>query len=90
MTRTVRASRLNKHYGEPFLEIHPSDAANFGINDANLIEVRNSFGVVILRALVTDRVPPRSVFAPIHWTGEVASQSIVSDLVPPIVDPVSG
>ncbi len=90
MTRTVRASRLNQHYGEPFLEIHPSDAANFGIKDADLIEVRNSFGVVILRALVTDRVHPRSVFAPIHWTGEVASQSIVSDLVPPIVDPVSG
>jgi len=90
MTRTARASRLNQHYGEPFLEIHPSDADNHGIMDADLIEVRNGLGGAILRALVTDRVPPGSVFAPIHWTGEVASQPIVSDLVPPIVDPVSG
>ncbi len=90
MTRTARASRLNQHYGEPFLELHPSDANSLGILDADLIEVRNEFGVAILRALITDRVAQGSVFAPIHWTGEDASQSIVSDLVPPVVDPVSG
>jgi len=90
MTRTARASRLNQHYGEPFLELHPSDANSLGVSDADLIEVRNDFGVAILRALITDRVSQGSVFAPIHWTGEVASQSIVSDLVPSVVDPVSG
>ncbi|NKW91226.1 molybdopterin-dependent oxidoreductase [Rhodobacteraceae bacterium R_SAG9] len=90
MTRTARAPRLNQHYGEPFLEIHPKDAAKVGLNDADLVDLRNDFGVAVLRALITDRVSEGSVFAPIHWTGEVASQSIVSDLVPPVVDPVSG
>lgn len=90
MTRTARASRLNQHYGEPFLELHPGDAKKLGISHADLIEVRNDLGVAILRVLITDRVTQGSVFAPIHWTGEIASQSIVSDLVPPVVDPVSG
>lgn len=90
MTRTARASRLNQHYGEPFLEVNPRDAEKLGITDANLVEAHNDFGGAIFRVLITDRVAEGNVFAPIHWSGEVASNSIVSDLVPPTFDPVSG
>ncbi|WP_294223870.1 nitrate reductase [uncultured Shimia sp.] len=90
MSRTGQSPRLNQHYGEPFLEIHPTDAIQHGFLEADLVKVSNSFGSVILRALVTDRVRQGQVFAPIHWTGETAGNSVVSDLVPPVVDPVSG
>ncbi|MFY0662682.1 MAG: molybdopterin-dependent oxidoreductase [Shimia sp.] len=90
MTRTGRAPRLNQHYGEPFLEIHPENANQIGVNDADLVVVQNDNGTVILRALITERVAQGSVFAPIHWSSDVASRAVVSDLVPAIVDPVSG
>ncbi|MCP4209109.1 MAG: molybdopterin-dependent oxidoreductase [Shimia sp.] len=90
MTRTARASRLNQHYGEPFIEIHPQDATELEITDADLVNVHNDLGAVTLRALITDRVAKKNTFAPIHWAGVTSSQSIVSDLVPPVVDPISG
>ncbi|WP_299424938.1 nitrate reductase [uncultured Shimia sp.] len=90
MTRTGRATRLNQHYGEPFLEIHPEDATQLDVSDADLVEVQNENGTVILRALLTNRVARGSVFAPIHWSNEDASRAVVSDLVPAIVDPISG
>ncbi|SMP17911.1 nitrate reductase [Shimia sagamensis] len=90
MSRTGQSPRLNQHYGEPFLEIHPSDAIQLGLVEADLVKVSNPFGSVVLRALVTDRISQGQVFAPIHWTGETAANSVVSDLVAPDVDPVSG
>jgi assimilatory nitrate reductase catalytic subunit len=44
----------------------------------------------VLRVLVTDRVQPGQVFAPIHWTDRNAPSGRVRALVPPRVDPVSG
>lgn len=90
MSRTARAARLNQHYGEPFLEIHPEDALALGLRPADLAEVTNSFGRAVLRVLVTDRVARGDVFAPIHWTGQTASEGRVSDLVSQATDPISG
>ncbi|ADM10755.1 putative nitrate reductase, large subunit protein [Parvularcula bermudensis HTCC2503] len=90
MTRTGRAARLNKHIAEPFAEIHPDDAAAHGILDASLVRVKNDDGEAVVRALLTDRQQRGSVFVPMHWTGQAASQARVDTLVPPLVDPVSG
>ncbi|MGB3409128.1 MAG: molybdopterin-dependent oxidoreductase, partial [Jannaschia sp.] len=68
MTRTAKAPRLNQHLGEPFLEIHPQDAIALGVAAATLVEVTSPTGRCVLRALVTDRVRPGEVFAPMHWT----------------------
>ena len=90
MTRTAKAPRLNQHLGEPFLEIHPSDAEASGIAPATLIAVSSTTGRAIFRALITDRVRPGHVFAPIHWTGQTAPSGRVDALVPSAVDPLSG
>ena len=90
MTRTARAPRLNQHYGEPFLELHPEDALALGLRPADLAQVDSPHGTAILRVLITDRVAQGTVFAPIHWTGETASAGRVSVLVPPVTDPTSG
>jgi assimilatory nitrate reductase catalytic subunit len=75
---------------EPFLELHPQDAAALGVDPADLVEVSNRFGRVILRALVADRVAPGQPSAPIHWTGETAPPGRVDLLVPANPDPLSG
>ncbi|WP_392336764.1 molybdopterin-dependent oxidoreductase [Loktanella salsilacus] len=90
MTRTAKSPRLNQHLGEPFLEIHPHDAAALGIAPAGLITVTSPQGRCILRALITDRVQLGQVFAPMHWTGETAPTGRVDALVASVVDPLSG
>ena len=90
MTRTGRSPRLAQHIAEPFVEIHPRDAKARGIAPADLVEVENAQGRTILRALVTDRVQPGSLFAPMHWSGEFAASGRVDVLAPARVDPVSG
>ncbi|PKP74721.1 MAG: nitrate reductase [Alphaproteobacteria bacterium HGW-Alphaproteobacteria-6] len=90
MTRTGQSPRLSSHMAEPFLELHPQDAADLGVVPADLVELSNRFGRVILRALVTDRVAPGQPFAPIHWTGETAPSGRVDLLVPANPDQISG
>ena len=90
MTRTARANRLNQHIAEPFVEVHPSDAAKAGIADAQIVRVITSDGEVLVRALITDRVPRGTLFAPMHWTAQTASRGRVCSTVTDAVDPVSG
>ena len=90
MTRSAKSPRLNHHLAEPFVELHPADAARLGINPADLVAVSNAHGSAILRALITDTVGPADVFAPMHWTGALASAARIDALVPGLVDPISG
>jgi assimilatory nitrate reductase catalytic subunit len=90
MTRTAKSARLSAHLAEPFVEIHPDDAAGLGITDASLVRVSGTTGTAILRALITDRVRRGEVFAAIHWTGETAPSGRIDMIVPAAVDPVSG
>ncbi|WP_146588204.1 nitrate reductase [Puniceibacterium confluentis] len=90
MTRTALSPRLSAHLAEPFLEIHPDDAARTGLGPASLVQVTSPVGSAILRTLITDRVRPGEVFAPIHWTSDTAPSARIDAVVPDVVDPVSG
>jgi len=90
MTRTARAARLNRHIGEPFVDLHPSDAQKAGVQDADLIKLSNDQGTIVVRASITERQEPGQVFVPMHWTGETASSARVDSLVAPNTDPFSG
>ncbi|MEM9147460.1 MAG: nitrate reductase [Pseudomonadota bacterium] len=90
MTRTVKSSRLSQHMAEPYLEIHPADAARAGVLPADLATVESPEGAAVLRVLVSDRVPEGSVFAPMHWTSETSSNGRIDALVRAHTDPISG
>ncbi len=90
MTRTAKSPRLSGHIAEPFCEIHPDDAAALGIAPATLVELTSVHGKAVLRALVTDRQRPGSLFVPMHWTDQYAATGRVDALVCPETDPVSG
>ncbi|MEP3845923.1 MAG: molybdopterin-dependent oxidoreductase [Paracoccaceae bacterium] len=90
MTRTALSPRLSSHLPEPFVEIHPSDAADLDIGSADLVQLRNPQGSTILRALITENVQPGQMFVPIHWTRETAPSAVIDSLVPALADPVSG
>jgi len=89
MTRTGKAARLSAHYAEPFVEIHPDDAARLNIRRATLVRLSNGHGSAVVRALITDRQLRGQLFAPMHWTDQFASSGRVDALVTAKVDPSS-
>ena len=90
MTRTALSPRLAAHLPEPFLDIHPNDAEDLGLEPADLVHLESPHGRAILRARLTDSVQPGQVFASMHWTGETAPSARIDALVAAACDPVSG
>jgi len=90
MTRTGLSPRLGQHLPEPYVEIHPDDAARFGITDDSFARVTTDHGRCILKVTVSARQQRGMLFAPIHWNAETASHARVGALVAPFTDPFSG
>jgi assimilatory nitrate reductase catalytic subunit len=90
MTRTALSARLSAHLAEPYLDIHPEDAAGLGLQAADLAEVSTPEGRAILRVRLTTDVSEGQVFAPMHWTGETAPSARIDALVKAHVDAISG
>ncbi len=90
MTRTGLSPSLSRHLAEPFLEIHPRDAAALGLSPASLARVSGAQGDALLRVLVTDRVAAGQPFAPMHWSAETAASGRINSAIPALVDAVSG
>ena len=90
MTRTAKSARLNEHDPEPFVELHPLDAAQYQIVDDTLVMVSSRWGNIIVRARVSEAQRSGSVFVPMHWNDQYASHARVDALVNPECDPVSG
>ncbi len=90
MTRTGKAPRLSEHTAEPYVEIHPLDGKESRVKDGALAKVFSRWGEVIVRVRYDDAQQRGSVFIPMHWNDQFASQARVDTLVNPVVDPVSG
>ncbi|MCA0891774.1 nitrate reductase [Qipengyuania flava] len=90
MTRTALSSRLSAHLPEPFVDMHPQDAARLQLQPADLLRLSNDCGSAILRLRESSEVQPGTLFAPMHWTGENAPASRIDALVPSVTDPLSG
>ncbi|MEW2399949.1 bifunctional nitrate reductase/sulfite reductase flavoprotein subunit alpha [Streptomyces sp. NPDC046862] len=88
LTKTGRVAKLNRLNPGPFVEVHPRDAAELGIEDGDSVEVASRRGRAVLPAVVTDRVRRGCVFAPFHWNdlfGEYLSiNAVTSDAVDPL------
>ncbi|UUX49494.1 molybdopterin-dependent oxidoreductase [Nisaea acidiphila] len=90
MTRTGKSPRLSRHIAEPFLQIHPADADAVGLEEAGLARIDSPFGSALLRVFRSDRVARGSLFAPMHWTGQLSSKGRIGAVIRPDTDPVSG
>jgi assimilatory nitrate reductase catalytic subunit len=90
MTRTGLSPRLSTHLPEPFVEVHPDDAATAGLVDAEFAKITTAHGACLVKVVVTKSQQRGSLFLPIHWSDETASAARVGDLVAPWTDPHSG
>jgi assimilatory nitrate reductase catalytic subunit len=90
MTRTGRSARLAEHVPEPFVDLHPQDALLCGVKEGELARVSSRWGASVARVRHGGGIARGSVFMPIHWSGQTASDGRVGAVVNPAVDPVSG
>ncbi len=90
MTRTGLTPRLMAHQEEPWLDIHPADAAKLSVAAGDLVRVRSKHGAAVLRARVSDAQRLGEIFAPMHWTDRFGSAGPVDCLTGPARDPISG
>ena len=90
MTRTGRLPRLLTHQSEPLLEVHPDDAACFGLVDGSFARIESDQAAVVLPVRFSLRQRRGEVFAPMHWTRAFTSAGPIGVLVGAATDPVSG
>ena len=90
MTRTGKSVLLSAHLPEPFLAVHPDDAAAARLEAGGLVVCENTFGRIVARAQISRDQPRGSVFAPMHWTDQLSSAARVDVLVEGRTDPFSG
>jgi assimilatory nitrate reductase catalytic subunit len=90
MTRTGKSPRLSGHHAEPFVQLHPLDAARFGLALGDLTEIASAAARIVVRLEITDAVTPGQVFVPMHWSSVFASDARVCTLIAAAVDPISG
>jgi ferredoxin-nitrate reductase len=90
MTRTGKVNRLRQHIGESYVEIHPNDALNYGIETNDIVELTSSFGNARLKAKLTEDIKPGVVFVPMHW-GKSAGNDLLraNNLTSTRLDPLS-
>jgi assimilatory nitrate reductase catalytic subunit len=90
MTRTGASPRLAQHLPEPFVEVHPDDAARYGVTDGSFARVTTDYGRCTLKVVISERQQRGMLFAPIHWSEANATGARVGSLVAPLTDPFSG
>lgn len=90
MTRTGRSSALMRHRSEPFIEVHPEDAAYIGLQDQGLAKLSHPQGCYLGRVRINDGQRKGDVFIPMHWNRQFTHQGLCNQLIEQYCDPVSG
>jgi ferredoxin-nitrate reductase len=90
MTKTGKVSKLKQHIATAFLEIHPSDAAERGIGENDLVNVTNGRGYVRVKAKLSAEIKKGVVFLPMHW-GKILNNDLnrANNLTNNLLDPIS-
>lgn len=66
-TKTARSKVLNSHAPQPYVEIHPADAASLQVSTGDLMEITSPHGRWEGVAMVVNTVRPGNVFVPFHY-----------------------
>jgi assimilatory nitrate reductase catalytic subunit len=90
MTRTGDVPSLAQHTPEPFLDMHPDDAARAQILDGGFARIESRHGAAIMPVRVTDTQTCGELFTAMHWSENNCSVGPADRLVGAACDPVSG
>ena len=88
-TRTGKVASLNRQEPDPFIEIHPTDAGRFNVNDGQWVKLTSRRGSATGRLRVTESIHPGLVFMPFHWGDLHSPDTNVNTATNPAFDPRS-
>lgn len=82
-TMSRRAEKLHNEVPEAYVEMHPDDAQQVGLNGSNRVVVSSRRGEIELVARVTERIKPGVVFIPFHFA-EAAANTLTNSAFDPV------
>jgi ferredoxin-nitrate reductase len=90
MSKTGKVNKLNQHYQQSFMEIHPVDAAALEIFEDDVTVICSRRGEVRVKAKISNQIKQGVVFVPMHW-GKILGNDLnrVNNLTSDQVDPIS-
>jgi formate dehydrogenase alpha subunit len=81
-TMTRRSGTLTDQVNEAYVEMNPEDALPLGVSDGELVRVSSRRGSIRLKAAVTPRIKPGTVFIPFHFVEAAANRLTINALDP--------
>jgi len=81
-TMTRKSKVLDENVHEGFIEINPNDAHNYNIENGEVISVSTRRGSIRIKAMVTDKIKPNTVFIPFHFF-EACANVLTNDAIDP-------
>ncbi|HEY5327623.1 MAG TPA: FAD-dependent oxidoreductase, partial [Mucilaginibacter sp.] len=90
MTKTGKVNKLNQHYRQSFMEIHPRDANTLQINEGDVTVITSRRGEVRVKATISTQIKQGVIFLPMHW-GKILGNDLnrANNLTSGQVDPIS-
>jgi len=88
-TKTGTVGQLNKLDPSPYVQIHPDDARELGVEDGQRVIVSSRRGKCYGAAKIDSAAPPGTVFMPIHWNELWASAASPNEAMTDQTDPIS-
>jgi assimilatory nitrate reductase catalytic subunit len=83
-TQTRRIGPLVDHCPEPFVELHPHMAEQYGVAEGDWVTVESRRGACTVRARVVRSIRPDTVFIPYHWAGPRSANQLTIAAQDPI------
>lgn len=83
-TQTRRIGGLVDLCPDPYVEIHPTLAQQYGIEDGKWMKVESRRGAVVLKAKVVTTIRPDTVFIPYHWPGNRSANNLTNRALDPL------
>lgn len=83
-TQTRRIGPLIDHQPEPFVEIHPKMAEQYGIQQDDWVTIESRRGNCTLKAQVVRSIRPDTIFIPYHWAGPKSANQLTISAQDPI------
>lgn len=83
-SQTRRIGKLVQQFAQPLLEIHPTLAAKYGIQQDEEVIVTTKRGEAIFPANIVETIRKDTVFIPYHWPGKKSANQLTSGHLDPI------
>ncbi len=82
--QTRRVPELCAANPEPYVELHPDTARNYGIAQGDTVRLHTRRGEALLRAHLTRDIRMDVLFVPFHWGGKATANLLTNTVVDPI------